>query len=252
MIKPLVVGATYPVKGLGMLTRPGLRRYVAIPLLINTLVFSVGIWGSYEFLAPLISSWVETAIGWFPDWLDWLGTLLGGFLWLIFGIAALIVVFYTFTALANLIASPFNGLLAEQTEKLLSGRSPDDSAPLWKELVTAPLQEVHKLLYFIVFAVPLLLLFIIPGINVAAPFIWALFSAWMLCLQYVDYPMGNHGIRFKEQRRIMRRQRALSVGFGGTTLLFTLVPVLNFVAMPSAVIGATALWVEHIRATQEG
>lgn len=250
MIKPLVVGASYPVMGMRMLTRPGLRRYVAIPLLINILVFGVGIWWSYASLTPLITGWVEKAIAWLPDWADWLATLLGGFLWLIFAVAGLIVVFYTFTAIANLIASPFNGLLAEQTEKLLSGQSPDSGTSLWKEIVSAPVQEINKLLYFVLWALPLLVLFLIPGLNVAAPFIWALFSAWMLCLQYVDYPMGNHGIRFKDQRRIMRRDRALGIGFGGVTLVFTLVPVLNFVAMPSAVIGATAMWVERIKGKQ--
>ncbi len=247
MIKPLMVGASYPLKGFGMLTQRGLRRYVAIPLLINSIVFGGALWWSKESLAPYIASWVDLGVGWLPDWLDWMAALLGGVLWLVFGIAGLIVVFYTFTAMANLIASPFNGLLAEKVERLMTGQAPDSGAPLWKEMAVAPAQELRKLLYFIVLALPMLLLFVIPVVNLAAPFLWALFSAWMLCLQYVDYPMGNHGIRFKDQRQVMRRQRALAVGFGGVTLMLTLIPVLNFVAMPASVIGATAMWVEQVR-----
>lgn len=99
-------------------------------------------------------------------------------------------------------------------------------------------------------ALPLGLLFLIPGINVAAPFIWALFSAWMLAIEYLDYPMANHALHFATQRRILRGNRLLAYGFGGGTLLLTMIPVLNFIAMPAAVAGATALWVEELRALQ--
>ncbi|MEZ5582290.1 MAG: hypothetical protein R3F37_05475 [Candidatus Competibacteraceae bacterium] len=44
---------------------------------------------------------------------------------------------------------------------------------------------------------PLLVLFVIPGVNVIAPLLWLVFGAWMLALQYADYPMGNHGLRFR-------------------------------------------------------
>lgn len=77
--------------------------------------------------------------------------------------------------------------------------------------------------------------------------LWFLYTAWMLTLEYSDYPMGNHGLEFREMRARLRRKRVLGLGFGATTAGLTLVPVVNFIVMPSAVAGATALWVDELR-----
>jgi CysZ protein len=69
----------------------------------------------------------------------------------------------------------------------------------------------------------------------------------MLTIEYADYPMGNNGLKFREIRARLRRRRLLGLGFGAATAGLTMVPVLNFIAMPSAVAGATALWVRELR-----
>jgi len=92
----------------------------------------------------------------------------------------------------------------------------------------------------------------VPGLNLAAPFLWLAFMAWMLALEYVAYPMANHRLRFGEVRRVLRANRMLGLGFGAATLAATLVPGLNALAMPAAVAGATALWHESLRDRQAG
>jgi len=246
-MRELSVGARYGIRGLSMLTTPGLRRFVLVPLMINIVVFGSAIWWLSRWLAIRVGGWVESAVSWLPSWLDWLAGILSGLMWLVFGLGALVAVFYTFSAVANLLAAPFNGLLAEKVEAQLTGQSSDSGVSIWKEIVVAPMQEVRKMLYFLLWALPLAILFLIPGLNLAAPFVWALFSAWMLALQYLDYPMGNHAIRFRAQRALLRERRSLGLGFGAVVLLMTLVPILNFLAMPAAVVGATALWVERLR-----
>jgi CysZ protein len=84
-------------------------------------------------------------------------------------------------------------------------------------------------------------------VNLAAPFLWALFSAWMLAIEYVDYPMANHRLHFAEQRKRLRGRKLLSWGFGGASLLMTMIPVVNFLAMPASVAGATAMWVREFK-----
>ena len=95
--------------------------------------------------------------------------------------------FYTFTVLANIIAAPFNGLLAARVEKLAAPSSVPPRPPAeltWQELALSPLRELSKLLYFIGWAIPLLILSFVPVVNMAAPVLWMLFSAWMLALEY--------------------------------------------------------------------
>lgn len=248
MIKDFMAGAQCALRGLGGIARPGIRRFVAIPLLVNILVFGGGLWWGGSRMAALVDRWVERAVSWLPGWLDWLALALEWLLWAVLGAGALIVVFYSFTIVANLIASPFNGVLAEQVERRFYGNFPDSGQPLWKEMLRAPAQELQKLLYFLIRAVPLVLLFLIPGINVLAPFIWALFTSWMLALQYLDYPLGNRGIAFSGQRKMLKMRRPMMLGFGAVVLLYTMVPVLNFFAMPAAVIGASLLTAERLKA----
>ncbi len=236
-VSGLMTGARYLLRGLRLIRLPGVRRFVLVPFLVNTLLFAGLIWvGAREFEGLLE--------GLLPGWLDWLRWLL----WPLFAIALLMVVFYAFTLVANLISSPFNGLLAEAVERQLTGRRPE-GANNWKKLLAdvlpALFSELRKLLYFVTRSLPALLLFVIPGVNVIAPFVWLAVSAWMLALEYADYPMGNHGLPFSEQRDRLREKRLMALGFGGATLAMTMIPVLNFVAVPTAVAGATAMWVEQ-------
>jgi CysZ protein len=56
--------------------------------------------------------------------------------------------------------------------------------------------------------------------------------------------MGNHELFIKEELKLLRKHRASSLGFGGAVTLMTMIPILNFFAMPVAVAGGTAFWVK--------
>ena len=236
-------GAGYALTGLRWLPKSGLRRFVALPLLINIVLFGAGIWwtyGQFEYFDQVLQ-------GWLPTWLDWLHWLI----WPIFALTVLIALFYSFSVVANLLAAPFNSLLAEQVERLAQpGNTPRPATDLnWKELILSPLAALNRLLYFIGWAIPLLLLSFVPVVNIAAPVLWVLFSAWMLALEYADYPLANRGLSFRDQRRLLRQHWPLTLSFGGIVLLLTLIPIVNFLAMPAAVIGATLMWVREAPAS---
>lgn len=237
-------GAAYLLQGLRLLNQPGLRRFVLVPLLVNALVFSLLIWVGFDQFEGLLD-WLLPESSWL-SYLRWV-------LWPMFAIAAVLVVFFTFTVLANLIAAPFNGLLAEKVEDHLAGALPTQDTD-WKTLIAdigpSIASELRKLGYFLVRAIPLLILFVIPGVNLAAPVLWFLFNAWYLSLEYGDFPMGNHALTFPEQLARMRRVRFTALGFGSMLTLLMMIPVLNFLAVPAAVAGATALWVRQLRDIQ--
>lgn len=242
MLDQPFAGAGYLFRGLRLIAEPGLRRYVALPLAVNVLVFAGLLW----FAVDQFGAWLDVVIPVLPDWLAWLSWLL----WLLFGLAITVLVFFTFSLVANLIGAPFNGLLAEAIERRLRGEDPPGGGGLWQAVKEAPLailEELRKLLYFVKWAIPIVVLFFIPGVNLVAPIVWTLFSAWMLAVEYADYPMGNHGLGGREQRRILAGRRGLSLGFGGMVLLGTLIPLANFLVMPAATAGAAALWVDRLR-----
>lgn len=232
-----ISGAAYLLRGFSLLNRSGVRRYVIVPLLINIVLFAALL----TFAGHSFGNLIDHLLPQLPHWLTWLSWLL----WLLFALTAVILIFFLFTLIANLIASPFNAYLAEAVEYRLTGHKPDSGLSLLGEIRHAVLSELRKYAYYLLWMVPLLVAFLIPGLNLIAPFLWALFGAWMLAVQYADYPMGNHGLGFPEQRKVLREKRWLSLGFGGATMLATLIPVVNFLVMPAAVAGATALWIER-------
>jgi len=244
-MKDLVNGPRYLLDGFRLLRKPGLRRFVIVPVLVNLLLFGG--------LIGLAYGWVDHTSRYFidrlPDWLHWLSYLVVP----VFVVASLVVIFYAFSIVANLIAAPFNGLLAEAVEYHLTGRQLQaDWGQLLRDVLPSLFSELRKLLYFALRALPLLLLMLIPLVNMAASLLWLLFSAWMMTVQYMDYPMANHRLFFKEQRARLRKRPLLAWSFGGLVMLATLVPVVNFFVMPAAVAGATALWVRENQLAAQG
>jgi CysZ protein len=189
-----------------------------------------------NYLVPEESSWLS--------WLRWI-------LIPIFFITSLVIVFFTFTMVANLIGSPFNSLLAAAVEKHLTGSLPESNSDLktvLKNIIPIMFSELKKAAYYILIMIPFLILFIIPVINIIAPFLWMLMIAWVMAVEYTDYPMDNRNISFAELRRRLRQRRFMAFGFGGSVMFAMSIPVLNFFVMPTAVAGATAMAVEKLKA----
>lgn len=99
-------GFYYFSQGWKLVTQPGIRRFVILPLLVNILLMG----GAFWWLFTQLDVWIPSLMSHVPDWLQWLSYLL----WPIAVISVLLVFGYFFSTIANWIAAPFNGLLAEQ------------------------------------------------------------------------------------------------------------------------------------------
>ena len=238
------IGISYLFKALPLLTQKGIKSYVIIPLMINIVFFSMGIYFGFSYFGEYMDKMLDTSGLW--SWVAYLVDIIKPLLYVFFGMTLLVLIFYTFSILANIIASPFNSLLSEATEKHLTGQNMDDSdnfEQIIKEIIPTIVMEIKKLLYMLLWSIPfLILLFVIPIIG---PIIWFLFTAWMMSLQYMDYPMGNHKLNFSEQRSLQGKQRLFSLGFGGVTMGASMIPFVNFIIMPTAVIAATMIWLDQ-------
>ena len=238
----IATGAGYIVRGAKMLGHKNLRLFVIIPLLVNILIFGslIGFGLSY------LDTQMDRILGWIPDWLSFIKWIL----WPLIAIAFSLMTGYLFTALALIIASPFNALLAEKAEELITGQPVDSLEGLGAALMAVPrgvLREIYKLLYYIPMLLFVLLLTFIPVINAISPLLWFVFGAWMMSLQFVDYPMDNHQLSFDDVKEAVRTRRFSSMGFGGVVALCASIPVVNFFVVPAAVVGATLLWCEQLR-----
>lgn len=245
MLEQFFLGAHYVGKGAGIIQQAKLRRFVIIPIIINLFVFFGLIWLSGYYFASLLDTFL-------PAWLDW--AIIQFILWTFFALLALVVFAYTFTLITNFIAAPFNSLLAEKVERYLTGQTietSDSFSQLLKSIPVTMASEIRKLIYLVMWMIPLIIISFIPVLNILSPALWLIFSAWMLSLEYTDYPMGNHGYTFGRIKKRMEQSRPLALGFGGVLTILTSIPLINIVAMPIGVAGATALWVDVISKTED-
>ena len=235
-------GARYLLRGARLLTHPKLRAFVLVPLVVNILIFGSLIGVGFGYLSGLM----DAMLGAIPGWLSFIEWIL----WPLIVVSISLITGYLFTAVALIIASPFNALLSEKTEELVTGQKVEGVEGFGAAVMGIPrgiFREIAKLLYYIPMALFVLLASIIPGINALAPALWFLLGAWMMSIQFMDYPLDNHELGFRDVKDAVRERRLTSMGFGGVVALCTGIPIVNFFVVPSAVVGATLLWCDELR-----
>jgi CysZ protein len=240
-----LTGAYYFLTGFNLIFKPGVRCWVFIPLLISILLFSGLLYYGllqYQLITHFITTQIET---WLPDW-QWLTTLIAPIQWLItplFFTTALIIIFFAYTLIATAITKPFNGWLAQAVERHLRGKVTYPPFSLLNFIFYFIWSKIAKIIYYLFWAIILLIISFIPLINLISPLLWFLFGAWLISLEYMEAPMSNHGYKGKAQRRMLAQKRLMALGFGSTVLIIMLIPFINFLVLPVAVAGATRFWV---------
>jgi len=221
---------------------PGLLRYIVIPFLINLLVFILVVWWGLDFFAATVSERLPQGDAWY--WVT-----LYYFLWVLAFALTAIVVFFTFTVVGNLIASPFNELLSERTEELLTAtrnEEPFSLAVFGRDAVKSLLDEVKKLAVFVVIMLVVLPLNLIPAFGSAIYAILATaVTLYFLSVEYLSFTMTRKRLGFREQRRFIAGHKRLMLGFSCGVLLLLAIPMVQLMCIPMAVIGATRLWCEE-------
>lgn len=233
------LGFFYPFRGGRFLSRhPRLWKYVLVPFLVNLLVFSGAVYLGLNFFN-------ERVVGLIPTGDAWYWVVAYYLLWLLASLLTMVLVFFSFTVVGNLIASPFNDLLSERTEALVRG-SADGEPFSWGAAAKVLIEESKKMALFVILMLLLLLLLLIPGFG---PLLYSVLSflltVFFLAIEYTGYVFGRKGGRFKEQRGFLMQRKFLTLGFGTGILCLLAIPFLQFFCIPLGVVGATLLWCDR-------
>lgn len=247
-IKPVagfVRGFSYPLRAARfMLKKPGLLRYMAIPFAINVLVFSLSVYFGLGLFEGLLETYA-------PSTEVWYGMILYYLAWTVALLLTTVVVFFSFTVIGNLIASPFNELLSERTEVLRAGSAVAEkftAGRFWFEAKNALLVEVKKMAVFIAGMLLLLTINLLPGIGALLYAVLApLFTLFFLVVEYLAFVLMRKQLSFAEQRRYVSKRPIMMLGFGCGVFCLLAIPFLQFFCIPLAVVGATLLWCDFPR-----
>lgn len=231
-------GPRHLLLGYRLLLRPGVRRFMLVPLLGNLLLFAAAFalaaWG----LDALLDRWLPQVL----DWLRWL-------LYPLLAILVLVAGFFSFTVLGNLLLAPFNGLLSQSVERALGaepGSAPDET--LWQSMKRSSRLALWRFGFILLRVAAVFLLGLVPAVGVLALPVGVLLGAWLLALEFSDSPLGNWGASLEQQRALVRENRSGFIAFGLAAMAMSLVPVLNFALIPAAVAGMTAYCLPRRRA----
>ncbi|KTD10896.1 putative sulfate transport protein CysZ [Legionella gratiana] len=228
-------GAFYLLRGIRLLFTQGLKRFIILPLVLNFLMFAGLFYLIYHYLLPYSYHYLNQL----PSWLSFLSTLF----FIIFILGFFLMFLSLFTAVFNVIAAPLNGILAEKTQHLLYG-SVIPIIPLYKMILRSLKRQMEFLGYFLPRFFGVGILFFVPLLQPIYPLLWFIFNAWMLSIQYQDFAMDNNLVGFKEMRQEVTHNKMRSLGLGCSINLASLIPIINILVMPAAVVASTILYCE--------
>ncbi|MFC7344459.1 EI24 domain-containing protein [Saccharopolyspora griseoalba] len=210
----------------------------AVPALLSAVLLLGGL-GALIYFSPDLVSWLTPfADGWAEFARQVLRVLLGIAL---VGAAGLLGAL-SFIALTLLIGGPFYEAIAEHAERQMGLDTSGDGAGSTRQLARGVRDSLKLVAVALPGAVVLFVIGLIPVAGqVAAVVLGALFGAWVISLEMVGLVFGRRGLPFGERHRRLREHRAMVLGFGLPAYLLCLVPVLQLVVIPAAVVGGTVL-----------
>lgn len=225
-----------------LLTNPSLWLWAVLPAIVNIALFGL-VATALIFNATSLLEWLWAQ----PDiaaWYDWLLRTVWYLVFAVFVAGSLVVSYYLVLLVGGAVASPFNDKLSEETERILDPSIADARAdePLAAGLARSALASLAHLVVYLVGLAVLLPLHLIPGIGsmlfTATAACW---SAAFLAIEYTEDTLDRRGFELTDKFRSLRRDFGLAAGFGAGTSLLMVVPVLNLLAMPVAVVAGAVL-----------
>jgi len=232
-----------PFRSLSLLRgNPRLILYVVIPFLINVVVFSTAVWLGVDFFGSTVVEHLPRGDAWYWAVLSW-------FVWLVAALLTAVLVFFSFTVVGNLLASPFNDLLSERTEETLTGRSGDLPFSLRQfasDILRTIFMEAKKMSLFVLVMLLILPLNLLPGFGTALYTLLAVsLTLFFLCFEYLSFVMLRKQQFFSAQKRYIFARKFLMLGFACGVMALLAIPFMQLLCIPLAVIGATRLWCEE-------
>lgn len=237
-----VRGLVLPFRAAAFVARqPRLWPFVVIPALINMALFAVA--------AGLVIAYAGDVLGWLwprplvEGVLDGLVLVLWYGASLVFGVVGLAASYLLVVLVGGIVASPFNDILSERTERLLTGTPvPETGETWWGGILKSIGSSAFITALYLLLLAGVLLLNLIPAVgSIVATVSGACLGAFFLSLEYSDNTFERYGFTLGQKIRTLRTHLSLSLGVGLGASFFLWIPLLNFLCIPIAVVCGTAL-----------
>ncbi|MBB5955981.1 CysZ protein [Saccharothrix tamanrassetensis] len=240
VLRDFSTGVGLLAKGFGLVFRsPKLLLIGAIPALVTTVLLigslvALGVWIDEiaAWVTPFADGWNETlrTTTRFAAGVSIIG-------------AYLAVGLLLFSAITLVIGGPFYEHIAETIEDEQLGGVPEAQRVSWGRSAAVGIRDAVLLVGLAVLcAIPLFLAGFIPVVGqTVVPVIAVCVNATLLGIELTGIPFTRRGLKLDVRRRVLRKRRAVTLGFAVPTYLLCLVPLAALVVFPAAMAGGTVL-----------
>ncbi len=210
-----------------LLTKPSLRsilwKMMGLLLLLMIVLFA----GVFALFDVMMQTWL-------PEGQAWYWMILS---WIIWGVSAILAGIIGFAAVASAAVAPWLDSLAVRTEHLYGINHPENTDSWWQQCGTALLHSVRPISILIMWGILAFFLSFIPILGqIAAAMIWAYASIHFLCFELMDTTATRQGWNFAQRKAQLKERRFFWLSFGGLGILLMMIPFLNLLVIPAAVV----------------
>lgn len=239
-------GLRYPVKGiLFIFSNPDISRIIMIQFLLNTITFIIVLSSTFYILIR----WLNTLISYGQIWYEHIFYYLA----ITFGIGVVILLTVILSGvLGGIISGGLNSKLSEKTEEIYRKKQAVQLIGFFEGILRDIGYELKNISIIILAFLALTLLNLIPVIGfiifALCSFIYSLYA---ISFKYWDYPMEARKYSFKKKLKSVWSSGTLFLGFGLTSFLLFMIPIVNFLVPPICIIGGTLLFLDELESNQK-
>ncbi len=250
--KQLGTGLSYYPKAFSFIFENGLWYYFIFPLILNLLIFFLGL-STIGFISDYLSNelhiWIfgeETES--VSSWKDWIFSPLTWIIWLVLKITFFFLFALFGGYITIIVLSPVLTFLSEKTYEIVTGEKvPFDILQFTRDIVRAVLITFRNMFLQIGITIAMMFLNIIPFIGSLAALLGNfLVSSYFYGFSFIDYSNERNKLSVRESVRFIRKNKGLSVGIGMVFSFCFYIPFLggviaSFLAIVSTVAATLAV-----------
>lgn len=236
---------TSHLKALTFLFREGLWWYLLFPLLLNILIFVLGISIVSDFSDQSLTelnSWLSNLdIGIDPE--SWVYAVLYFVIWLVFRLFYFLVFAFLGGYLVLMLLSPILAILSQSVENKLTGKTKSFKfSEFLNEMLRGIAISVRNFVLEIFILILFFVLSFVPFLGILSPVILFFVTAFYYGFSIMDYNMERRGLGINQSIQFMRKHRGSVVGIGAPFALVLLIPFIGsffigFVAIITTISG---------------
>lgn len=237
MIKNIINGIKAYFGGFALISKLGLWKYFAIPILISFLtgiIFMTSAW----FLSNPLGGFIAKV--WVWDFGSETFAVISKYFSILL-ILAIGLILYKHIVMA--LSAPFMSPVSEKVEAHLLGdqhKGHQHRKTSFREQLMRGIRiNVRNLFRELLFIIPLLILSLIPVIGIVATILIFAIQAYYVGFGNMDYTMERH-FKYKESIQFVRKNRGTAIGNGIVFMLMLFIPIIGFIiTLPISVVAAS-------------